>query len=104
MRPANGRLHLPTVVLAAFLPYCLRETLGRPLEALAPRASPRAARGRIWCRKRGGVDMLDVRVPSSEARELLLTRYTQREPERQLLLECSRLTLPAQLTAENHSR
>jgi hypothetical protein len=42
------------------------------------------------------VQMVDVRIPTTDAREILLTRYTQPEPELELLLERMRLTLPAQ--------
>jgi hypothetical protein len=40
--------------------------------------------------------MVDVRIPTTDGRELLLTRHTQPEPELELLLERLHLTLPAQ--------
>jgi hypothetical protein len=40
--------------------------------------------------------MIDVRIRTSDGRELALTRYTQLEAELKLLLERFRLTLPAQ--------
>jgi hypothetical protein len=40
--------------------------------------------------------MVDVRIPTTDGRELSLTRYTQPEPELELLLERLQLTLPAQ--------
>jgi hypothetical protein len=42
------------------------------------------------------VQMIDVRIPTSDGRELALTRYTQPEPDLKLLLDRLRLTLPAQ--------
>ena len=42
------------------------------------------------------VQMVDVKIPTSDNREPLLTRYTQSEPEHQLLLKRLRLTLAAQ--------
>jgi len=48
------------------------------------------------------VQMVDVKIPTTDGRELLLTRYTQPEPEPEpepeleLLVERLRLTLPAQ--------
>ena len=42
------------------------------------------------------VQMVDVHVPTTDGRELLLTRYTQPEPDLALLIERLRLTLPAQ--------
>jgi len=40
--------------------------------------------------------MVDVRIPTTDGRELLLTRHTEPEPELKLLLERLRLELPAQ--------
>ena len=46
--------------------------------------------------KFAAVQMIDVYVPTTDGRELCLTRYTQPEPELKLLLERLQLTLPAQ--------
>ena len=46
--------------------------------------------------KFAAVQMIDVHVPTTDGRELSLTRYTQPEPELKLLLDKLRLTLPAQ--------
>jgi hypothetical protein len=50
--------------------------------------------------------MLDVRIPTSDGREVLLTRYTQQEPKLQLLLSKLKLELPAQpppkITSQYH--
>ena len=46
--------------------------------------------------KFAAVQMIDVYVPTTDGRELCLTRYTQPEPELKLLLEKLKLTLPAQ--------
>jgi hypothetical protein len=40
--------------------------------------------------------MIDVHLPTTDRRELLLTRYTEPEPELSLLLEKLKLELPAQ--------
>jgi hypothetical protein len=42
------------------------------------------------------VQMIDVFVPTTDAREITLTRYTQAEPELKVLIEKLKLTLPAQ--------
>src|SRR6267142_2735838 len=78
-------------VFVAFLAYCLYVTLGRQLKALAPGLTARSA-----LEKFAAVQMVDVRIPTTDGRELLLTRYTQPERELELLLERLRLTLPAQ--------
>ena len=46
--------------------------------------------------KFAAVQMIDVRVPTTDGRELRLTRYTQPEPELQVLIERLKLQLPAQ--------
>ena len=78
-------------VFIAFLAFCLYVTLGRQLKALAPGLTARSA-----LEKFAAVQMVDVNVPTTDGRELLLTRYTQPEPELALLIEQLRLTVPAQ--------
>jgi hypothetical protein len=41
--------------------------------------------------------MIDVHLPTTDGRELVLTRYTEPEPELRLLLQKLKLELPAQL-------
>jgi len=86
-------------IFIAFLAYCLHVTLGRRLHALAPGLTPRSA-----IEKFAAVQMIDLHVPTTDGRELLLTRYTEPEPELRLLLDKLKLALPAQpqprITAE----
>jgi hypothetical protein len=59
--------------------------------------SRRGTGGTVRCADRAAaVQMIDVHVPTTDGRELLLTRYTQSEPELKLLLEKLKLELPAQ--------
>jgi hypothetical protein len=78
-------------VFIAFLAYCLYVTLERRLKPLAPGLTARSA-----LEKFAAVQMVDVHVPTTDGRELCLTRYTQPEAELALLLERLQLTLPAQ--------
>lgn len=78
-------------IFIAFLAYCLHITLGRRLHALAPGLTARSV-----LEKFAAVQMIDVRVPTTDGRELRLTRYTQPEPELQVLIERLKLQLPAQ--------
>jgi hypothetical protein len=78
-------------IFIAFLAYCLYVTLGGRLKSLAPGLTARRA-----LEKFATVQMVDVHIPTTDGRELCLTRYTQPEPELKLLLEGLRLTLPAQ--------
>ena len=78
-------------IFIAFLAYCLHVTLGHRLKNLAPGLTPRSVLEKFCA-----VQMIDVHVPTTDGRELTLTRYTQPEPELQLLLDKLRLTLPPQ--------
>ena len=86
-------------IFIAFLAYCLHVTLGRRLHALAPGLTPRSL-----IEKLSAIQMIDVHVPTTDGRELVLTRYTEPEPDQRLLLSHLRLELPAQpppkITAE----
>jgi hypothetical protein len=42
------------------------------------------------------MQMIDVHVPTTDGRELLLTRYTEPDAELRLLLDKLKLALPAQ--------
>ena len=78
-------------IFIAFLAYCLHVTLGQQLKALAPGLTPRSV-----LEKFATMQMIDVYVPTTDGRELSLTRYTQPEPELKLLLDKLKLALPAQ--------
>lgn len=78
-------------VFLSFLAYCLYVTLGRTLHALAPGLTARSA-----LEKFAAMQMVDVHLPTTDGRELILSRYTEPERELALLLERLELTLPAQ--------
>jgi len=78
-------------IFIAFLAYCLHVTLGRRLHALAPGLTPRSV-----LEKFAAIAMIDVHVPTTDDRELVLTRHTEPQPELRLLLDKLRLELPAQ--------
>jgi transposase len=78
-------------IFIAFLAYCLHVTLRRRLHALAPGLTPRSV-----LEKFAAIQMIDVHIPTTDGRELVLTRYTEAEPEQKLLLDKLRLELPAQ--------
>jgi transposase len=90
-------------IFIAFLAYCLHVTLGQQLKALAPGLTARSV-----LEKFATMQMIDVYIPTTDGRELSLTRYTQPEPEIKLLLEKLNLTLPAQappkITAQELAR
>ena len=78
-------------IFIAFIAYCLQVTLQRRLHALAPGLTARSA-----LEKFAAVQMIDVYLPTTDGRELQLTRYTQPDPELQLLISRLKLKLPPQ--------
>ena len=86
-KPERIEAHL----FVAFLAYCLSITLRQRLRGLAGGLMPRAV-----LEKLATIQMLDVRVPTTDGRELLLVRRTEPDQEVTLLLHQLGLTLPAQ--------
>ena len=86
-------------IFIAFLAYCLHVTLGRRLHALAPGLTPRSV-----LEKFAAIQMIDVHIPTTDGRQLQLTRHTEPELELRLLLDKLKLEVPAQpppkITAE----
>ncbi len=78
-------------IFVAFQAYALSVTLKKRLEALAPGLTPRAV-----LEKLATIQMLDVCLPTTDGRGLIMPRYTQPEPEQQLILHRLGLKLPAQ--------
>ncbi len=78
-------------IFVAFLAYCLHVTLGRRLHDLAPGLTPRSV-----LEKMAAIQMIDVHLPTTDQREVVLTRYTQPEPDQQLILDKLKLKLPEQ--------
>jgi transposase len=78
-------------ILVSFLAYCLHITLTERLRSLAPGLTARSA-----LEKFAAMQMIDVHLPTTDGRELIMTRTTQPEPELQLLLDKLKLQLPAQ--------
>lgn len=78
-------------ILVAFLAYCLLVTLKNRLQALAPGLTPKAV-----LEKLATIQMLDVCLPTTDGRWLIMPRYTQPEPDQQILLYRLKLSLPPQ--------
>lgn len=78
-------------IFLAFQAYCLQATLGRRLKDLAPGLTPR-----VVLEKFAAMQMIDVHLPTSDGREVILTRYTQPEKEQRVLLAQLKLQLPEQ--------
>lgn len=78
-------------ILVSFLAYCLHITLTETLRSLAPGLTARSALDKF-----AAMQMIDVHLPTTDGRKLIMTRTTQPEPELQLLLDKLKLQLPAQ--------
>jgi hypothetical protein len=78
-------------VFIAFLAYSLHTTLRQRLRALAPGLTPRAVLDAF-----AAMQMIDVHVPTTDGRELTLTRHTEPDAALRLLIEKLKLHLPAQ--------
>ena len=78
-------------ILVAFLAYCLTVTLKHRLQAYAPGLTPRAV-----LEKLAAMQMLDVSLPTTDGRRLVMPRYTEPEQEQALLLHHLKLVLPQQ--------
>ena len=86
-------------IFIAFLAYCLLVTKQR-LKALAPGLTPR-----VVLEKLAAMQMIDVELPTTDDRLVVLSRYTEPEKDQLLLLRQLKLQLPAQpppkITARN---
>jgi len=78
-------------IFVAFLAYCLQVTLRRWLRDLAPGLTPRSVLDKFRA-----VQMIDVHLPTTDGREVILSRYTQPEKDLQLLLHELKMQLPEQ--------
>jgi transposase len=78
-------------IFVAFLAYCLLVTLKNRLQALAPGLTPKAT-----LEKLATIQMLDVYLPTTDGRWLVMPRYTQPEPDQAILLHRLKLQLPLQ--------
>ena len=93
VRPVHHQLEhrVEAHILVAFLGYCLMATLKLQLATHAPGLTPRSA-----LEKLSAIQMVDVWLPTTDGRWLMMPRHTQPEPEQQIVLNLLGLSLPAQ--------
>jgi len=93
LRPIHHQLEhrIEAHIFISFLAYCLQVTLRRRLRDLAPGLTPRSV-----LEKFATIQMLDVHLPTTDERTVILSRYTHPESDVQLLLHRLKLELPAQ--------
>jgi len=78
-------------IFVSFLAYCLQVTLKQRARSKAPGLTPRAI-----LEKFKAMQMIDVHLPTTDGRNLILPRHTQPEKDLQLLLHQLDLILPDQ--------
>ncbi len=78
-------------IFVAFLSYCMQVTLQRRLRDLAPGLTVRSV-----LEKFAAVAMVDVHLPTTDGRTVIMPRYTQPEKELKMLLASLKIQLPAQ--------
>jgi len=93
LRPIHHQLEqrIEAHIFISFLAYCLHVTLRRRLRDLAPGLTPRSV-----LEKFATLQMLDVHLPTTDERTVILSRYTHPGTDVQLLLQRLKLELPAQ--------
>ena len=78
-------------IFVAFLAYCLQVTLKQRLRSLAPGLTPRSVLDKM-----AAIQMVDVHLPTTDGRTVVLSRYTEPEPDQLILLRQLKIDLPAQ--------
>jgi len=93
LRPIHHRLErrVEAHIFVAFLAYCLQVTLKNSLRNQAPGLSPQAVMEKL-----ATIQMIDVWIPTTDRRWLVMPRYTQPSQEVQILLDKLRIELPKQ--------
>ena len=77
-------------IFVAFLAYCLQVTLKQRLKALAPGLTPRAVLDKM-----AAMQMVDVHLPTTDGRTVVLARYTAPAPDQTVLLQLMKMHLAA---------
>ena len=93
IRPIHHQLEerVEAHILVAFLGYALLASLRMKLQYAAPGLTPRAV-----LEKLSVIRMVDVCIPTTDGRLLVMPRYIEPEADQQLVLDKLHLTLPSQ--------
>lgn len=78
-------------IFVAFLAYCLQVSLKARLKTHAPGLTPRAV-----LEKLAAMQMVDVHLPTTDGRQLTLSRYSEPDADQRLVLAQLKLQLPKQ--------
>jgi hypothetical protein len=93
LRPIHHQLQsrVEAHILVAFLSYCLSVTLRMKLRESADGLTPRAV-----LQSMSRIQMLEVHIPTTDGRMLILPRHTEPEAEQKLIMEHLEIELPRQ--------
>src|ERR1700724_2770261 len=78
-------------IFVAFLAYCLQVTLKQRLRSLAPGLTPRSVLDKM-----AAIQMVDMHLPTTDGRTVLLSRYAEPELDQLILIRQLKIDLPAQ--------
>ena len=93
LRPIHHQIEnrVEAHVLVAFLGYCLSVTLRMKLSPAAPGLTPRAVLQSL-----SAIQMMEVHLPTTDGRVLVMPRHTEPEAEQKMILHTLKLELPPQ--------
>jgi hypothetical protein len=93
LRPIHHQLQhrVEAHVLVAFVGYCLSVTLRMKLRRSAPGLTPGAVLQSL-----SSIQMLEVHLPTTDGRMLIMPRYTEPEAQQEMILQKLGLELPPQ--------
>ena len=93
IRPIQHQLEsrIEAHIFIAFMAYCLHVTLRQLVRAHAPGLTPRSILDQMKA-----IQMIDVHIPTTDGRELKMSRYTRPDKAQQLLFTRLKLRLPPQ--------
>jgi hypothetical protein len=93
LRPIHHQIEkrVEAHILVAFLGYCLTATLRMRLLAAAPGLTPRAVLQSL-----SAIQMVEVHIPTSDGRVLVMPRHTEPQPQQLMILQKLKLELPPQ--------
>jgi transposase len=93
VRPVHHQLEhrVEAHILVAFLGYCLSVTLRQKLVHHAPGLTQRQVLESLR-----SIRMVDVHLPTTDGRKLIMPRFTEPEAQQQMILQKLGLSLPAQ--------
>ncbi len=87
----SSQARIEAHIFVAFLAYCLQVSLKAQLRGLGHGITPAEVINKFKT-----IQMVDVHVPTTDGRELVLSRYTQPEADHRMLLDLLGLKLPEQ--------